>query len=162
MYLQSEASGPDDTALVRRALDGDTDAFGLLVARYQHVMYTLALRMLGNAEDAQDVTQDAFVKAYRQLASFDPSFRFFSWLYRIVVNECLNLIRSRHPHETLDADVAGRNNPYDDTLAVERGEQIQQALQRLTPDTARWSCCDILPGNPTARSPRRFRSLRRP
>ena len=60
-------------------------------------MYTVALRMVGNAEDARDVTQDAFVKAYRQLATFDIRYRFFSWMYRIVINESFNLIRAPAP-----------------------------------------------------------------
>ena len=85
----------EDAALVRQTLAGDSDAFGVLVTRYQRVLYTVAFRMLGNAEDARDVTQDAFVKAYQRLSTFDPSYRFFSWMYRILVNECLNTVRSR-------------------------------------------------------------------
>ena len=87
MYFSSDVSGAeDDAVLVRQSLAGETESFGLLVGRYQHVMYTAALRMVGNSEDARDVTQDAFVKAYRQLATFDPNYRFFSWMYRIVIN----------------------------------------------------------------------------
>lgn len=134
MYLPSDATGNDDALLIRQSLGGNADAFGALVTRYQHVMYTVALRMLGNAEDAQDVTQDAFVKAYRQLATFDPRYRFFSWLYRIVINECFNLIRSRRPQEPLDAAFAAPGNPFDGALALERRRHIEAALQRLSPD----------------------------
>jgi RNA polymerase sigma-70 factor (ECF subfamily) len=135
VYLSSDTSGQQDEAgLVQQALDGDAEAFGTLVTRYQHVMYTVALRMLGNAEDAKDVTQDAFVKAFRQLATFDTRYRFFSWMYRIVINECFNVIRSRRPLEPLDLQFAGNGNPFDSALAMERHEQIEAALQRLTPD----------------------------
>ena len=135
MYFSSDAGGAqDDAGLVQQSLDGNPEAFGTLVTRYQHVMYTVALRMLGNAEDAKDVTQDAFVKAYRQLATFDSRYRFFSWMYRIVVNECFNVIRARHPQEPLDLEFAGNGNPFDSALAVERHEQIEAALQRLTPE----------------------------
>lgn len=134
VYFTSDTSGSEDAELVRRSLAGDTDAFGVLVTRYQHVMYTVALRMLGNTEDAKDVTQDAFVKAFRQLAAFDSSYRFFSWMYRIVINECLNSIRSRRPQEPLDIAIAGRANPYESAMTIERRGQIEAALQRLTPE----------------------------
>src|SRR5262245_60126107 len=96
----------EDAELVRRSLAGETTAFGVLVTRYQKVLYTVAIRMLGNAEDARDATQDAFVKAYQRLGTYDPAYRFFSWIYRILVNECLNMIRGRRPQEPLMADVA--------------------------------------------------------
>lgn len=134
MYFSSDVNGHEDAALVRRSVAGDTEAFGLLVTRYQNQMYTVALRMLGNPEDARDVTQDAFIKAYRQLATFDTSCRFFSWMYRIVINECFNLIRSRRPQEPLNVAISGVGNPFEATLAAERHAHIEAALQRLTPE----------------------------
>ena len=131
VYFSSDS---DDLALVRQSLAGQTEAFGALVTRYQRVMYTVALRMLGNAEDAQDATQDAFVKAYQRLASFDTSYRFYSWMYRILVNECLNVNRDRRPEEPLDDDAAGGGTPFDDALAAERRDQINVALLQLTPE----------------------------
>ena len=131
VYLSSDT---EDRALVRLSLAGQTEAFGVLVTRYQKVMYTVALRMLGNEEDAQDATQDAFVKAYRRLATFDPSYRFYSWMYRIVVNECLNVTRDRRPEDPLEIDVACEGDPFDTTLSTERHHQIEAALLKLTPD----------------------------
>jgi RNA polymerase sigma-70 factor (ECF subfamily) len=128
------SSDDEDLALVRQALAGNTEAFGVLVTRYQRVMYTVALRMLGNTEDAQDATQDAFVKAYMRLTTFDTSYRFYSWMYRILVNECLNVNRDRPPEEPLDTDVAGSGSPFDETVAVERRVQINEALLRLSPE----------------------------
>ena len=66
------------------------EAFAPLVERYQRPLFTVAVRMVGDPEDARDITQSAFVKAFEKLSTFDPSYRFFSWLYRIAINECLN------------------------------------------------------------------------
>lgn len=131
VYLSSDT---DDRALVRQALDGQTEAFGTLVTRYQRVMFTVAMRMLGNPEDARDATQDAFVKAYQRLATFDTRYRFYSWMYRILVNECLNVTRDRRPEEPLGMDLAGGGDPFDTTLGSERRVQIEAALLRLTPE----------------------------
>ncbi len=131
VYFSSDS---EDLALVRQVLAGQTEAFGALVTRYQKVMYTVALRMLGNTEDAQDATQDAFVNAYQRLASFDPKYRFFSWMYRILVNECLNVNRDRRPEDALDGDEESNGTPFDTTLESERREQIQLALLRLSPE----------------------------
>lgn len=131
VYFSSDA---EDLALVQQALAGHTEAFGVLVGRYQKVMCTVALRMLGNVADAQDVTQDAFVKAYQRLASFDSHYRFYSWMYRILVNECLNVTRARHPEDALEGDTVYNGTPFDTTLESERREQIQMALLQLTPE----------------------------
>ena len=128
------SSDTEDLALVRQTLAGQTEAFGALVTRYQKVMYTVALRLVGNTADAQDATQDAFVKAYQRLASFDTKQRFFSWMYRILVNECLNLNRDRRPEDALEGNEEGSGTPFDTTLESERREQIQMALLRLTPE----------------------------
>ena len=125
---------PDDLDLVRQSLAGHTEAFGVLVTRYQKVMYTVALRMLSNPEDARDATQDAFVKAYEHLATFDSRYRFYSWMYRILVNECLNVSRDRRSEEPLDPDAAGAGSPFDTALASERVVQINIALEQLTPE----------------------------
>src|SRR5436305_6281461 len=80
-----------DLDLARR---GDRDAFGRLVRRHQRRVYAAALHILGNHSDADDVTQEAFVRAYRGLGSFDGHADFFTWLYRIAVNTALNALRS--------------------------------------------------------------------
>ena len=105
MYLTEDA---DDAVLVGRVLAGDTTAFEVLVRRHQRVLFTVALRMLGDREEAQDATQNALVKAYQKLRTYDAKYRFFSWIYRIVVNECLNVRRARLPggHEAAFEPVA--------------------------------------------------------
>src|SRR3984885_7894633 len=73
---------------------GDREAFGRLVKRHQRRVYAAALHILGNHSDADDVTQESFVRAYRGLATFDGRADFFTWLYRITVNTALNALRS--------------------------------------------------------------------
>jgi RNA polymerase sigma-70 factor, ECF subfamily len=77
-----------------RARRGDRDAFGRLVRRHQRRVYAAALHILGNHMDADDVTQESFVRAYKGLATFDGRADFFTWLYRITVNTALNALRS--------------------------------------------------------------------
>lgn len=77
-----------------RARQGDRDAFGRLVQRYQRRVYAAALHITGNHSDADDVAQEAFVRAYRGLATFDGRADFFTWLYRITINTALNALRT--------------------------------------------------------------------
>ena len=123
-----------DAELVERVLAGDTDAFGPLVERYQRVLFTVAFRMLGNRADAADVTQTAFVKAFEKLGSYDPQYRFFSWLYRIALNETLNVQRTRRPLEPLDLTLPAAGSAASQLEQTERRERIQAALLRLPPD----------------------------
>lgn len=101
------ADEADDLDLARR---GDRDAFGRLVRRHQRRVYAAALHILGNHSDADDVTQEAFVRAYRGLGSFDGRADFFTWLYRIAVNTALNALRSGKRgavlHQRSDAEAA--------------------------------------------------------
>src|SRR6266481_6245158 len=83
----------DEDPDLGRARDGDREAFGRLVKRHQRRVYAAALHILGNHSDADDVTQESFVRAYRGLATFDGRADFFTWLYRITVNTALNALR---------------------------------------------------------------------
>lgn len=122
----------DDAALVARSASGEADAFEILVTRYQRVLFSVALRMLGDYADAADATQVAFIKAYERLDSFDPRFRFFSWIYRILVNECLNTRRGRHPHAEITPDLRGNGTPFEAFAANERRHRVQRALLELS------------------------------
>src|SRR6478672_2893733 len=84
----------DEDPDLEGARGGDREAFGRLVRRHQRRVYAAALHILGNHSDADDVTQETFVRAYRGLASFDGRADFFTWLYRITVNTALNAMRS--------------------------------------------------------------------
>lgn len=131
MYFRPDG---DDGALVTRALGGDTTAFEVLVAKYERVLFRVALRMLGETEDARDATQAAFVSAYRKLSSFDRNLRFFSWLYRILLNECLNARRDRRHHEAITPELVLAGSPVDALEASERRRRVQQALLALPHD----------------------------
>jgi RNA polymerase sigma-70 factor (ECF subfamily) len=131
VYFSQDA---EDAALVARSVKGDAAAFEVLVERYQRVLYTVAFRMLGNPDDARDALQTSFVKAYERLATFDPERRFFSWMYRIVMNECLNLIRDRRPEETLTPALAAVGSPFETAASQERRAQVQAAILQLSPD----------------------------
>lgn len=127
--------GAREADLIARSLDGDHDAYGELVETHQRVLYNVALRMTGNREDAQDVTQIAFIKAYRNLASFDRSRKFFSWVYRILWNETLNLIQRRPRLEPLDDEMpAGQPAPDRESEEREASALIHEAIQELPAD----------------------------
>jgi RNA polymerase sigma-70 factor (ECF subfamily) len=93
---------PDD-ALVRRFLDGDASAFGTLVERHQTRVYNLCLRILGNAEDARDAAQDAFVSALRKLEQFRGDAAFTTWMHRVAVNACYDVMRRRRRQPIMHA-----------------------------------------------------------
>lgn len=84
----------DDLELLKRCRSGDLGAFDLLVLRYQNRVFNLAYRLLGDYEEAKDMAQEAFVRAYRSLKSFREESSFYTWLYRIVTNLCKNKLRS--------------------------------------------------------------------
>jgi RNA polymerase sigma-70 factor (ECF subfamily) len=128
------AHDDDDRALVRRYLDGDRHAAGSLVDRYQRIVFNIALRMLSNVQDAEDVTQTVFGNVFDSISSYDPKYRFFSWIYRMTVNESLNQLKRRKPMMTLDdrSDIPARQVSTDD--AVETEDLVRMALMDLNPD----------------------------
>lgn len=125
---------PNDDALwVSRCLQGDPSAFEVLVRRYQRVVHSVAYRLTGSQEDAQDVAQNAFLRAYERLDTYDPERKFFSWMYRIAVNESLNYRRSQKPHDPIERALPIQSG--DDPVArLEQTERIQTALMSLSPD----------------------------
>src|SRR3954464_2248466 len=103
------ADAGDDRALLARHTAGDREAFGELVARHQDRLWRVALRTLGNPDDAADAVQDALVSAYRAAGSYRGDAAVTTWLARIVVNACLDVVRRRasRPASSLDEEVAG-------------------------------------------------------
>jgi RNA polymerase sigma-70 factor, ECF subfamily len=125
----------EDSILVRQCLEGNRAKFGDLVKRYTKPIYNLALRMVGDVENAADITQTTFVKAYENLGKFDLSLKFFSWLYRIAINESLNFLQKQKQTEPLnDEHVSLDRSPEDALQETERNEIIQQAIMKLTPE----------------------------
>jgi len=125
----------DDSILVRQCLDGNRSKFGDLVGKYTKPVYNLALRMVGDAEDAADITQATFIKAYENLGKFDLTLKFFSWLYRIGINESLNFLQKKKQKEPLDDElVSNDGSPEHALYEAERSEIIQHAIMKLTPE----------------------------
>jgi RNA polymerase sigma-70 factor (ECF subfamily) len=118
----------DDNGLVPRTLEGDRDAFGVLVGRYQAQVYTIAWRMLGVKEEAEDVAQAAFLKAYEKLSTFDPRYKFFSWIYRIAHNESVNAIERRSRMQALDEGLESADGHAE---SPDLPELVQKCLSKL-------------------------------
>jgi len=123
---------PNDKDLVKRCLSGDLKAFEILLERYQKPVFNVALRLLSNTEDAADVTQATFVKAYEKLNSYDSRYKFFSWLYRIAVNTSLNILEQKKRSDLLgDKDVSDGNRLEEELQAAERVEKLEDAILNL-------------------------------
>ena len=97
----------NDRAFVAKARSGDTDAFRALVERHSRALFRLAFRMTGNTQDAEDVVQDSFLRAYRQLDKFDERAGFGTWMYRIATNCSLDLMRVRRRRSQTPAEAEG-------------------------------------------------------
>lgn len=109
-------SKPSDRELVQQALQGDQNAFGLLVRRHQKRVFRLAFHLLRDGAEAEDVTQETFVRAYQALDRFDGRSEPFTWLYRIAVNLSLNAIRARKPSR----NATPSDDPRIEALLLER------------------------------------------
>lgn len=119
-----------DLTLVRQCLEGQRDAFGVLVMRHHKAVFNVTLRMIKDVQDAQDVVQTVFLKAYEKLGTFDARFKFFSWIYRMAVNESLNFLKRRRRWVGLDEgrDYAAAAETVEEN---DMGQTIQNALMFL-------------------------------
>ena len=121
-----------DRALLARHVDGDRDAFAELVRHHQDRLWRVALRTLGNPDDAADAVQDALVSAYRAAASYRGDAAVTTWLHRIVVNACLDLVRRRSARPTTPLDETVTGLPATDALTPrETAQQVLAALRTL-------------------------------
>jgi RNA polymerase sigma-70 factor (ECF subfamily) len=125
---------------VTRSKAGDTEAFGELVRRYQKTVFRIVLRMVKSQDDADDLTQDTFVRAHRGLKTFKEEFDFHPWLYRIAVNQAINFINKRKRQATVDVDAVPESEikpgttPESPMQAASRQEllgRLEVALERL-------------------------------
>ncbi len=124
-----------DRVAVERCLRGDLDAFGTLIERYQRPVFNTVLHMIGDAEDAREVCQQVFMKAFEHLSSYDRERRFFSWIYRVAVNESINHLKSRRPHEALDERLEHpRANPAQQFEELEQWKHLHEAIMNLDPN----------------------------
>ena len=134
LYLVKKEEDLDRIA-VERCLEGDPDAFGELIVRYQRPVFNTVLHMVGDAEDAREVCQQAFMKAFEHLASYDRDRKFFSWIYRVAVNESINWLKARRPHEELDEHIeTPRANPAQQFEELEVWRDLHEEILRLEPN----------------------------
>lgn len=136
--------GMDDRELIRRHLDGDQDAFGWLVARHRDRLWTLALRTLGDREEAADAVQDALISAYRRADGYRGEAAVTTWLHRIVVNACLDRVRRRKarptqplPEHEDSSQVLSADAVADPAEQTERRTVVMAALEQLSEDHRR-------------------------
>jgi len=123
----------NDTHLINRILDGDTSGFAVLVDRYKDMAFTIACRITGNREDAEEIVQDAFMKAFRGLSGFRQQSQFSTWLYRIVYNAAISKKRIKGvPMQRLEDHPASSDLAENgEDPAVDRQAMLEQAMQRL-------------------------------
>jgi RNA polymerase sigma-70 factor (ECF subfamily) len=124
-----------DKVLVRNCLNGDPKSFEILVERYQKTVFNAIYRLVNRFEDAEDITQTVFIKVYENLERYNPNYKFYSWIYRIALNESINFIASRKREQDLVEDYISRDqNPEEQYTQSETDIMIQNALQQLDYD----------------------------
>jgi RNA polymerase sigma-70 factor (ECF subfamily) len=140
------AVSADDQRLISACLDGNTNAFGDLVLRYQDRLFNTVYRLVDNPEDAKDVVQEAFISAYQSLQSFKGDSLFFTWLYRIAVNTAISLKRKQQSALRLTPagkdtgvvvepqDPSETNRPGYAMEMAEKERRVHEALNRLSPE----------------------------
>jgi RNA polymerase sigma-70 factor (ECF subfamily) len=129
-----------DRELVQAARDGDAEAFGLLVRRHQKRIYRLAVHLLRNTAEAEDVTQDAFVRAYGALDRFDGRSEPYTWLYRIAVNLSLNAIRSRKTSRKATTP----EDPRIEAVLVEHRPSLSDPARQVADRRMALDLCDAI------------------
>lgn len=122
----------DDRLLVKETLAGNKRAFESIVEKYYRVVYNVAIRIGNRPADAEDVTQSVFLKAYEALGTYDPGYKFFSWMYRIAVNESLNLLNHQKRYDEIDENLVS-DERTSDQLVDERRLQgmVEDGLMQL-------------------------------
>lgn len=141
-----EDAGPSDAELVLKSQQGDVRAFDVLVERYHGKIYGLTYNMTSNREDAEDLTQDVFVKAFEALPRFKGKSSFYTWLYRIAVNKTINYRKKRNRKRALSLDqfdqeiktddvyhdLTAKGSPLRNISLSELQEKLNEALQSLS------------------------------
>ncbi|MGB5628690.1 MAG: RNA polymerase sigma factor [Woeseiaceae bacterium] len=121
--------------MIERCVNGDRGAFEALLVEYEKPVFNAAFRMLNNRDDARDVTQTVFLKVFENFAQFDPSRRFFSWIYRITLNESINWLGKQNRLEPLLYETADEGKGPDDEVESARvSASVQAALMTINTD----------------------------
>ena len=138
-------TGPNDNEIISRVLRGETALFANLVNRYQNFVFTIALRYAPHREDAEEIAQDVFVKAYRSLADFRGESKFSTWLYTIVSTTCITFLRKKKldTHSLDNEKVFEAADNQESGMRANQVEQksrvqmVNEAIQLLSPDDAK-------------------------
>jgi len=125
--------GEGELGLIQRALRGEIEAWGEIVRRYKDAVFGVALGILGNPHDAEDATQDAFIRAYENLQRYDLKRKFSTWIFTIVTNICKNKLRRERFFSPLKSlsQLQGANDPAEQVSREERELLVQEALAAL-------------------------------
>lgn len=124
-----------DAALVKSCQLGDRRAMAQLISQYQRPVFNAAYRILGDMDDAADATQTVFLKVFEHIADYDQKFKFFSWVYRIAINESLNQVKKRRSQESLDDSQASPwQGPAEEFDTAQLCKKVQGALMLLNDD----------------------------
>lgn len=135
-----------EAAVISAVLDGDVDAYEALVKEYEKNVYNLALRMTGNSEDAADMSQEAFIKAYNSLGAFRGESKFSVWLYRIVSNVCLDFLRSKNRKPTVSLSTENDDGEEVELDIADESQSPEYLLDRsLTRDAVRRGLSSLPP-----------------
>lgn len=125
----------DDVTLVQKCIQGNVKAFEVLVDKYQKPIFNTALRICNDFDNAEDISQAAFVKAFEKLESYNQKYKFFSWIYRIVINEALNFLHQGKNLLELDENIISKQETPDQVFEqTELSEKIRDALMHIEPD----------------------------
>ena len=124
-----------DLAWVNRCLDGDVEAFGNLVEKYQRPVFNVILRMVGSYEDASEISQQAFLKAFESLGRFRRERKFFSWIYRIAINESINHLHKRRQFDPISPEMpSAAPTPAESFESAETSRALFDAIAALKPE----------------------------
>ncbi|MDX1632124.1 MAG: sigma-70 family RNA polymerase sigma factor, partial [Thermoanaerobaculia bacterium] len=145
--MVADPTSPPDEEIVETVLDGDREAYGILIRRYQNRLVSFLNRIVGNVETAHDLTQEVFIKVYDALDRYDPTYKFSTWIFRIAHNRAIDHLRKRrlpttsmqktNPRDdtTYQLPLESRDpSPYRDIRNRERGEAIREAIEELPED----------------------------
>jgi len=127
----AQAEGPSDSALVLRVRNGDGSAFTGLVVRYQDRVFNLCWRMCGHLEDARDLTQEAFLHAYRSIGDFRLESRFYTWLYRIAANQAISHRRKMRYRSAVSLDAGAKDGQSDGRAGSLPDPRMRPVLERM-------------------------------
>jgi RNA polymerase sigma-70 factor (ECF subfamily) len=146
LLSEAEMTVDDDLTLIRSIQAGNSNAFELLVRRYQRQVANLIYIKMGNRDDVEDIAQEVFIRVHRSLPQFKFNASFFSWIYRITMNLCIDEIRKRKIRRVLSLDFLTEDaieknrksqdipTPSDSVLSEEKKEMVRSAIRRLSPE----------------------------